>query len=110
MARGGDGLQTRAKAYEHPWRRYAKASAGKRGGRAGGSRTTSTKVQLRRTEAGAKGKAEMSERKGFLARLLNLPAVPDAASTGSREPEASNIPQPWVPPSGATVTKSALVP
>ena len=36
----------------------------------------------------------MSERKGLLARLLNLPAVPDAASAGSRVGEAG----PWVPP------------
>lgn len=49
----------------------------------------------------------MNERKGILARLLNLPAVPDdAASAGSREAEVG----PWVPPSTVTVTKSAPVP
>ena len=36
----------------------------------------------------------MSKGKGFLARLLNVPAVPNAASAGSREAEAG----PWVPP------------
>ena len=41
----------------------------------------------------------MSERKGFLARLLNLPAVPDAASAG-----------PWVPPFVAAATETVPVP